>query len=58
MGASFSKIPLFKSFFSIKIEIADFFETSGKKTFKLICHTNVYEAIKDIIEKTDDDDNA
>ena len=34
------------------------FETFGKKTFKLICHTNVYEAIKDIIEKTDDNDNA
>jgi len=31
------------------------FETFGKKKFKLICHTSMYEAIKDIIEETDDE---
>ena len=34
------------------------FKTFGKKTIKLICHTYMYKAFRDIIEKTDDDDNA
>ena len=34
------------------------FETFGKKIFKLTCHTYMYETIRDIIEKTDDEENA
>ena len=45
-------------FFHIeKVENSFIFETFGKKTIKLICHTYMHEAISDIIEQTDHHDH-
>ena len=50
----------FWDFFCLKEKYKNsfIFETFGKKIFKLICHTDEYEAVENIIEKTDDNDNA
>ena len=48
-GQQISKSPLFKVFLS-KDRNSFPFETFVEKKFKLICHTNIYEAIKLIFE--------
>ena len=45
----------FQSLCNIKIDAI--FEIFGKKKFKLMCHTKMYDWIRDIIEKTDADHN-
>ena len=61
-GQTFAKSPFFCEIFFV-LENFFFkngliFEAFGKMIFKLICQTYVYETFRDIIEKTDDEDNA